>query len=145
MKPAAEDLLAFCRLFGMTERVSVCCGDVSVSQCVTLQLLLASETDSSSLAEQTGVTKGAVTRLIDGLEKRGWVSKTPDEHDGRRTVLSLTSDGEKKANELQQLTEATVDALLSEIPRGKRKQVIASIRLLRGAAETLRGRLSCPC
>ncbi len=145
MKPAADDLLAFCRLFGMTERVAVCCGDVSVAQCVTLQLLLANDTDSSSLAEQTGVTKGAITRLIDGLDKRGWVDKSPDPSDGRRSVLSLTKGGRKKARELERLTEQTVDTLLAAIPRDKRKQVIASIRLLRNAAETLRGQLDCLC
>lgn len=138
MKAAAQDLLAFCRLFGMTERVWVCCGDVSVAQCVTLQLLLANATDSSSLAEQTGVTKGAITRLVDGLDKRGWVKKVSDPRDGRRSVLSLTARGEKKAKELERLTEQTVDQLLAAIPGDKRRQVIASIRLLRTAAESLR-------
>jgi len=142
---AAADLLAFCRLFGMTERVSICCGDVSVAQCVTLQLLLAAPTDSSSLAEQTRVTKGAVTRLIDGLSKRGWVDKSPDENDGRRAVLSLTAAGKKKARDLERLTEQTVDALLAELPRGKRTQVVESIRLLREAAERLGEELGCGC
>ncbi len=127
----------------MTERVSICCGDVSVAQCVTLQLLLASPTDSSSLAEQTRVTKGAVTRLVDGLSKRGWVEKSPDENDGRRSVLSLTVAGKKKARDLERLTEQTVDALLAEIPAGKRKQVIESIRLLRQAGERLGEELGC--
>lgn len=145
MTPAAADLLAFCRLFGMTERVSVCCGDVSVAQCVTLQLLLAAPTDSSSLAEQTRVTKGAVTRLVDGLSKRGWVEKSPDENDGRRSVLSLTAAGKEKACELERLTEQTVDTLLAQIPAGKRKQVIESIRLLRKAAEGLGEQLACGC
>lgn len=137
MTPAAEDLLAFCRLFGMAERDSICCGDVSVAQCVTLQLLLASPTDSSSLAAQTRVTKGAVTRLVEGLSKRGWVDKSPDENDGRRSVLSLTAAGKKKARELERLTEQIVEALLQEVPGGKRKQVIESLRLLRQAAERL--------
>ncbi len=116
MKPEAEDLLAFCRLFGMSTRNAVCCGDVSVAQCVALQLFLANETATSSLAETTGVTKGAITRLVDGLDKRGWISRQTDEIDGRRITLSLTKSGKKKAKELGDLTEKSIALLLSSCP-----------------------------
>lgn len=136
-----KDLLAFCRLFGMAERDSVCCGDVSVAQCVTLQLLHATPMDSSTLAEQTGVTKGAITRLVEGLDKRGWIKKKADKDDGRRFVLSLNAAGRKKAQALESLTEATVQALFERIPKNKRDQVRESLQLLRAAAE--RASFSC--
>lgn len=141
MNEPAKDLLAFCRLFGMAERDLVCCGDVSVAQCVAMQLLHAMPMDSSTLAEQTGVTKGAVTRLVDGLDKRGWIKKKADKEDGRRFVLGLNAAGRKKAQALEALTEATVKALFERIPKDKHTQVQESLRLLRNAAEGV----SFPC
>lgn len=119
----------------MAERDLVCCGDVSVAQCVAMQLLHASPMDSSTLAEQTGVTKGAVTRLVEGLDKRGWIKKKADKSDGRRFVLSLSVAGRKKAKALEGLTEATVHALFERIPKDEHDKVRESLRLLRTAAE----------
>lgn len=141
MNEPTKDLLAFCRLFGMAERELVCCGDVSVAQCMAIQLLHAAPMDCSTLAEQTGVTKGAVTRLVEGLHKRGWVKKKADKHDGRRFVLGLTPSGRKKAKALEALNEATIRRLFDEIPEDKRDQVQESLRLLRVAAE----QVSFPC
>jgi len=35
----------------------------------------------------------AITPLIDGLARRGWLSRSPDPDDRRRTVLELTPAG----------------------------------------------------
>ncbi|MFT5352838.1 MAG: DNA-binding MarR family transcriptional regulator [Polyangiales bacterium] len=125
----------------MAGRDLVCCGDVSVAQCVAMQLLYATPMDSSTLAEQTGVTKGAVTRLVEGLDKRGWIKKKADKDDGRRFVLSLSAAGQKRARALEALTEATVHALFERIPKNRHDQVRESLRLLRTAAE----QVSFPC
>lgn len=119
----------------MADRELVCCGDVSVAQRVALQLLNATPMDCSTLAERTGVTKGAVTRLVEGLKKRGWARRKADKRDGRRFVLGLTAAGRKKAKALEELNEATIRRLFDEIPENKRDQVHESLRLLRAAAE----------
>lgn len=121
----------------MAERDFVCCGDVSVAQCVAIQLLHQTPMDSSTLAETTGVTKGAVTRLVDGLDKRGWIKKKADKDDGRRFVLSLSAAGRKKAQALEALTVATVKSVFDRIPAEKHEQVAESLRLLRRAAESM--------
>ena len=64
MSEVVDDVVAFCRLFGTFEREQVCCGTVTVAQCVVLQTLLEGTWDASSLAKETRVTKGAVTRLM---------------------------------------------------------------------------------
>lgn len=40
--------------------------------------------------------KANVTRLIDGLEKDGWVTRQPDKTDGRRTLITSTASGKKR-------------------------------------------------
>ena len=71
MTTLVDDVIAFCRMFSSFEREEICCGTVSPAQCVLLQTLLDGEWDVSGLAAYTRVTKGAMTRLVDGLEARG--------------------------------------------------------------------------
>ena len=143
MKGVIDDVIAFCRMFSVFEREEICCGTVTPAQCVLLQTLRSGEWDVSSLAAQTRVTKGAMTRLIDGLEKRGWVSREQSSHDGRRFVVSLTPDGENESKRLVELTEKSIATILGRIPEDKRDQVIRSLHLLRQAAEQARSQLDC--
>ncbi|UCF45794.1 MAG: MarR family transcriptional regulator [Myxococcales bacterium] len=143
MSSVVEDVIAFCRMFSSFEREEICCGTVSPAQCLLLQTLMEGEWDVSTLAAQARVTKGAMTRLIDGLEKRGWVAREKGEDDGRRVLVSLTPDGNKEAKRLTRLTEKSIAAILDGIPQNERPQVIRSIHLLRTAAEQSRNQLDC--
>jgi DNA-binding MarR family transcriptional regulator len=40
------------------------------------------------LADLTGLTTGSATRLVDRLERGGYVARTPDQHDRRRVLVS---------------------------------------------------------
>lgn len=143
MTGVVEDIVAFFRMFSSLEREQICCGTVSTAQCVLLQTLLEGEWDVSSLAAKTRVTKSAMTRLVDGLEARGWVARDKGPNDGRRVVVSLTAEGKKEAQRLLHLTEKGVAAILEAIPAAQRNQVMQSIHLLRQAAEQTRDRLDC--
>ena len=143
MTSVADDVIAFCRMFSSFEREEICCGTVSPAQCVLLQTLLDGEWDVSGLASHTRVTKSAMTRLVDGLETRGWVTRAKAEDDGRRVIIGLTASGRKEAKRLGALTERSIAAVFEQIPREERETVIHSIRLLRMAAEKTRYRLDC--
>lgn len=45
------------------------------------------------LAEITGLSTGAITGVVDRLEKAGFVERVPDPHDRRRVVIQGTCDG----------------------------------------------------
>lgn len=143
MTTLVDDVIAFCRMFSSFEREEICCGTVSPAQCVLLQTLLDGEWDVSGLAAHTRVTKGAMTRLVDGLEARGWVTRARAEDDGRRVVIGLTASGRKEAKRLGALTERSIAAVFERIPPAEREQVTRSIRVLRRAAEETRHRLDC--
>jgi DNA-binding MarR family transcriptional regulator len=143
MSSVVEDVIAFCRMFSSFEREEICCGTVSPAQCVLLQTLLDGEWDVSSLAAHTRVTKGAMTRLLDGLETRGWVTRAKAEEDARRVVIALTASGRKEAKRLGVLTARSISTVFERIPSEERDTVIRSIRLLRLAAEETRQRLDC--
>jgi DNA-binding MarR family transcriptional regulator len=143
MSSIVEDVIAFCRTFSSFEREEICCGTVSPAQCVLLQTLTEGEWDVSSLASQARVTKGAMTRLIDGLERRSWVTRDKGEDDARRVLVSLTPAGKKEATRLHRLTEKSIATILNRIPKSERPQVIKSLNLLRTAAEQTRTHLDC--
>ena len=143
MSSVVEDVIAFCRMFSSFEREEICCGTVSSAQCVLLQTLTDGEWDVSALASQARVTKGAMTRLVDGLERRDWVTRSKGEEDARRVLVSLTPAGEKEAKRLHRLTEKSIATILGRIPKSDRPQVVRSLNLLRTAAEQTRTHLDC--
>ena len=143
MSTLVDDVVAFCRMFAMLERDQVCCGTVTVAQCVVLQTLLEGTWDASTLASHARVTKGAMTRLIDGLESRGFVERQQDPDDGRRWLIELTASGTKEARRLAGMTENAVALIMSRMPKDMRKPVVAMIADLRKAAEEVRDQIDC--
>lgn len=143
MSSIVEDVIAFYRMFASFEREEICCGTVSPAQCVLLQTLLEGQRDVSGLAAHTRVTKGAMTRLVDGLEARGWVTREKAEDDARRVLIKLTASGRKEAKRLTALTEQSIAIVFERIPKVERDAVVRSIRLLRNAAEETRQQLDC--
>ena len=143
MSTLVDDVVAFCRMFAMLERDQVCCGTVTVAQCVALQTLLEGTWDASTLASHARVTKGAMTRLLDGLESRGFVERHQDPDDGRRWLIELTASGTKEAKRLAGMTENAVALILSRMPMDMRKPAVAMIADLRKAAEEVRDQIDC--
>ncbi len=141
MSTLVDDVVAFCRMFAMLERDQVCCGTVTVAQCVVLQTLLEGTWDASTLASHARVTKGAMTRLLDGLESRGFVERHQDADDGRRWLIELTATGTKEAKRLAGMTENAVALIMSRMPKDMRKPAVAMIADLRKAAEEARDQL----
>jgi DNA-binding MarR family transcriptional regulator len=51
----------------------------------------------SELAELAGTTPPTVTKLIKDLEGKGLIQRTPDEQDGRASIVGLTAEGRRVA------------------------------------------------
>lgn len=47
------------------------------------------------LAEREQVGRSTVTRLVAGLEARSLVDRSPDDHDARSSIVSITADGRR--------------------------------------------------
>lgn len=133
METFTDALVGISRHFGVLERDTVCCGDVTVPQCVALQRLRREPAGVSSLAAYLGTTVSATTRLVDGLEKLGWVDRRPDPNDGRRVQLVLSETGEAKADDLRASTEELARQLLEYIPDDEQHAVSEALSLLEQA------------
>lgn len=80
---------------------------------------------AGELATELGLTTGAVTRVIDRLDRTGFVRRVRDPHDGRRVIVELLPEAEQWvvglfAAQAAHITESAAD--LSE----------AQLRLLLG-------------
>ena len=138
-----SDLIAICRLFAVVEKEQVCCGTVTVAQCVVLQSLLRGPSEAALLASEHGVSRSAMTRLLDGLERKAWVLRTRDRADRRHVRVHLSESGQQEAQRLRQLTQHSLQTVLTHLPKGKRNQVQESIHLIRTALEKCRHELNC--
>ncbi len=67
------------------------------------------------LADALSTTKANVTHLIDTLEKKGFVKRTPDESDRRVIQLRVTQHGERVYNELIEELSKLVERIMSSL------------------------------
>lgn len=136
MNPITAELVRICRYFGAFEREAVCCGTVTVPQCLVMQELLAEgPRDVSRLAAFAGTSVSAMTRLVDGLAKRGFVERNRDPDDRRRVVVTLTEPGTAEAQRLLAMTDAGVQRVLAHVPVADRADVARVITILREAMD----------
>jgi len=105
---------------------------------LVLQELLDSPREMMALASLAGGSLSAMTRLVDGLDRRGWIRRQRSDDDRRRVQVELTEAGKKQAAQLRQNTEAIVSAVLMRIPKVKRPGVLEAIKLIRTAMDEAR-------
>lgn len=61
-------------------------------QCLNLLTLEAEPLTAGQIAELTGLTSGAATRLVDRLERSGYVRRERDSRDRRRVLVVVVGD-----------------------------------------------------
>ena len=66
------------------------------------------------LSERVLLTPSGITRLLDGLERAGYVDKRECAEDARVTYAVLTDEGQKKLREAARTHRASIRALLTE-------------------------------
>jgi DNA-binding MarR family transcriptional regulator len=99
-------------------------------RCITA-LALGGPANAGQLAELTGLTTGAVTGIIDRLERAGFARRTKDPQDRRQVIVDAGGD---RRRELDQLLGAMNKALLAAAEAYKEDQLSSVIDFLARAA-----------
>lgn len=87
----------------------------------------------SEIAQALGLDRTTVTYLVDGLEKRGWLSRQRDPADRRAHVITLTEAGRSALAEIQPLALAAMDTMLAPLAEAEQEQLRRLLqRLLAG-------------
>lgn len=93
------------------------------------------------ISQKLDVAKSRVTKLIDGLNNKGFVERLEDPQDARVKLIRLTAVGENKADELDAFHQDIHRQILLRIADPERKSMLSNLELLRSAMEAVKEKL----
>jgi MarR family transcriptional regulator, 2-MHQ and catechol-resistance regulon repressor len=125
---AFGDLL---RAYQFRDRNEICCHDVSVSQCYTMDALdRHGPLAMGEIGKHLYLDVSTVTRLVDQLTKMGYLERVPDPDDRRVIRAKLTRSGTASINRIRGSLLDDYRDVLEAIPAASRQDVIEAIELL---------------
>ena len=96
-------------------RLKIIFEDASFQQLIAISIIPLNDISMSSIAKVLGIDNSTATRLIAGLENKGWIKRIKCKNDKRIIMVSLTSRGlsiqnklEKKIDDLGILVEKRI-------------------------------------
>ena len=101
---------------------------VTVVEWVALRKLYDGDRAPSSLAEELGMTRGAVTKLADRLIARKLVGRQADATDGRAQHLTLTQAGRALVPKLAIMADQNDGEFFAFLNKGERLQLDRILR-----------------
>jgi DNA-binding MarR family transcriptional regulator len=94
-------------------------------------------TTAGELAKLVGVTSGAITGVIDRLERDGWVRRTRDPDDRRRVVVEMTAGPPDRIARMMVVFEPLVSELGELNERFDDDQLETILEWLRGSNDAV--------
>lgn len=134
-----EALTDLVRAYQFRDRDTICCYDVSLGQSQGLERLLRSGPMTvKEFAAALFLEKSSASRVVDGLERKGYVTRQPGEDDARFVRIELTESGRVLAGKLEDDLVAKRREALGELsPREQQAVVRAMQRLAQAAAASI--------
>lgn len=93
----------------------------------------------SELGERLIVTRATVTGVVDSLERRGFVRRTPNPGDRRSVLVEITSDGLRVLQELRTLIHAHEKEWMSALPETELRDYVGLLHRIQAAVTAERG------
>ncbi|MGO9082743.1 MAG: MarR family winged helix-turn-helix transcriptional regulator [Streptosporangiaceae bacterium] len=109
--------------------------DMTVTELDALEHLeAAGPLTQRDLGDRLSLTSGAVTMLVDRLERAGWVRRTPHPSDRRYVLLELSAQAAERAPAGLVAYHAAIRALTAAVPAGDREVISAFLAAAADAA-----------
>ena len=119
------------RLYTRAQRVVADCCRTTSTQCHLLtELARSGPLPLSELGLRLSLEKSWVSRAVEAMAARGWVSKEPNPSDARSWLVTLTADGIRTVHELNDTLDAHAEQLLGQLGERQRAAVEQSLLLL---------------
>ena len=96
-------------------RTNILVKGASFQQLIALSIIPDDGIEMSHLAKKIGIDNSTATRLVIGLEKKGWAIRKRSLHDKRVIQVFLTEQGEKVQNKLEKQFEKIGAAIEKEV------------------------------
>ena len=105
--------------------------EVTVAEWVLMRTLYGKEpTPPSRVADEMGMTRGAITKLADRLIAKSLVTRTASEADGRAQTLALTRRGSALVPELAALADRNDAEFFGFLTATERKMLVRLLKIL---------------
>jgi DNA-binding MarR family transcriptional regulator len=119
------------------ERQAAASAGVSVSQMRILLTLEAGEMRISDLAQDQGLAVSTMTRNLELLERRGWISRMPGAGDRRTKLVELTQQGRQLAGRLSDTKVARLSQAFSRFHPSDRVERAVALDRVAAALERM--------
>ena len=93
---------------------------------------------AKSIAHKMNVVKSRVSKIIDGLISKNLIQRIKDPEDSRIILLSLTSDGQLKLNEINRFLNDIHSQVLSQMAPDQRQSVLTNLDILKASMEAVK-------
>jgi DNA-binding MarR family transcriptional regulator len=84
----------------------------------------------TQMAEQLQTSKQALSKLIDDLERLGYLTRIPDEGDGRAKIVMLTASGQALIQDGASVRDKLETECLAALPEQDRPRIHAALAQL---------------
>lgn len=113
--------------------------EVTVAEWVILREMYGQhqQTSPSTIAELTGLTRGAVSKLIERLLQKGLVERTGSDSDRRCQFISLTNSARQLVPQLAQLADDNDDYFFGVLTSDEQQQLKQLLEKLRAQHQLL--------
>lgn len=130
-----DGLTELSRVLQFRDRDCLCARDVSVTQCHALDALVVTGPQTlNDLAATLYVDKSTASRVVDGLQRKGYVQRNRHPSDGRSILLSATPAGEELCRGIREDLLEDCKRLLADFEPEVRAALAQLIRRLAQAA-----------
>ena len=93
---------------------------------------------AKGIAHKMNVVKSRVSKIIEGLMKKKFIQRIKDPEDSRVSLLSLTSDGQKKLNEINAFLEEVHYQVLLQMAPDQRMAMLTNLDMLKASMEAVK-------
>ncbi len=86
----------------------------------------------SELSDHLHIAPRSTTDVVDGLQERGLIQRTPDPHDRRAMLVSLTDEGHRVGEAIRAARDADAERFFAALSDDDRAELARILRTLRG-------------
>ncbi|WP_422035821.1 MarR family winged helix-turn-helix transcriptional regulator [Reyranella sp.] len=93
----------------------------------------------TELADMLEIDRASAGRMIDRMQKNGWVERHADSEDRRINRLFLTADARRAHKDMWAIAETTVDDALAPLSAAERAQFTRLAARVKGQLQSMAG------
>ncbi len=92
---------------------------------------------AADLAKAEQISPQSMGSTLVSLERRGFIRRTPDPHDGRKVLLSLTAAGTRTVHDRRHQKAELLGRAIAALPAADRRTLTAAAPIIQRLAEAL--------